>query len=518
MSKVKGSILKLNRLILFTALTATVITFINSLASNYQVQKEQLVSQAIDVNRAYAKKLSDTTEIFLQSSLQQLNYTSKVAANKIDNLAFLQEQTAQLRYQTKSFNSTLLGNKDGIILAGSKEVDALIGRLGLISPRAIEEKAVFITEPFPSSVSGILIILMTVPMFDADNQYAGFVGGSIYLERDNILGNILGEHHYKDGSTIYVIDKSKKILYHNDLSKVGTFADVDLDTVESNEGEGGLIHMESGEDVLIGYSKVPSTDWVIIAQTPVASSLLPLTGIMEEVVLHTTPITFAVFIFVWFFARSISSPLQQLAEKAKLLESPSTIQDIEKINSWYVESHGLKKSILSSMKLIHKQIGQLQRDVTTDPLTGANNRRALKFRLEQYELLETPFSVLALDIDYFKHINDSYGHKVGDDVLKRLVELMVSFSRDSDMVARVGGEEFIFILENCSQEEAYTCAERLRIKISEEEFNVVGHLTVSIGVSSWQKDSISIDHSLNLADEALYEAKGRGRNRSVIIE
>lgn len=457
---------------------------------------------------------------FLQSSLQQLTYAGKRAASEIGNIDFLEDQTTRLRYQTNSFNSTLLGNKEGIILAGSKEVKTLIGRSAGVSPRALEEKAMFITEPFPSTVSGTLIIIMSVPIFDEDNNYAGFIGGSIYLERNNILGNILREHHYKDGSTIYVIDKSKQILYHKDLSKVGTLADINLGNTAdgSTKGEGGLLHMDQGENVLIGYSKIPSTDWIIIVQTPVASSLLPLIGIMEEVALHAMPITIAVFFFVWFFARSISSPLQQLAERAKLLESPSTIQDIERINAWYVEIQGVKKSILSSMRLIHKQVGQLQRDVTTDPLTGANNRRALKFRLEQYELLETPFSILALDIDYFKRINDTYGHKIGDDVLVQLVELMESFSRDIDMVVRVGGEEFIFILDHCSLQEAYACAERLRIKISEEDFDIVGHLTVSIGVSSWQKDSISIDHSLKLADEALYQAKSEGRNRSIFIE
>ncbi|MEP2617198.1 MAG: GGDEF domain-containing protein, partial [Marinomonas sp.] len=215
---------------------------------------------------------------------------------------------------------------------------------------------------------------------------------------------------------------------------------------------------------------------------------------------------------------AISKPLQQLADKTKQLDSPSASSDIERINSWYVESLSLKKAILSGMKLLNSQIGQLQHDVETDPLTGASNRRAFKLKLEQLALLETPFSVLAADIDYFKKVNDTYGHKAGDDVLKEMVQIMKSACRDGDMVARTGGEEFILVLKDCPIKDAFSYAERLRITIADKVFEDIGHITVSIGISSWTTESVSIEKTLSLADEALYKAKREGRNRSIIAE
>jgi diguanylate cyclase (GGDEF)-like protein len=205
-----------------------------------------------------------------------------------------------------------------------------------------------------------------------------------------------------------------------------------------------------------------------------------------------------------------------LAERAKSLDSPTVTSDIESINSWYVESFSLKKAMLSGVKLLHNQIGDLKRDADTDPLTGANNRRAFQYKLKQLALLETPFAILALDIDYFKLINDQYGHSVGDEVLKQQTQILQGFSRDGDLVARTGGEEFVLLLKDVTVDDAFIIAERLRVAIAEETFETVGHVTASIGISAWSANSISVEKTLSLADQALYQAKKQGRNCCVM--
>jgi diguanylate cyclase (GGDEF)-like protein len=316
-----------------------------------------------------------------------------------------------------------------------------------------------------------------------------------------------------------VIDQDKQVLYHPEKSRIGSFvAENDgIDEILATKEGGMLLNNSNGIEMLAGYSTIPSTGWIVITQSPLKSTLVPLTGIMEKVILRTLPLALGVFLFIWLFARAISKPLQQLADKARSLDSPTVSQDIENIHSWYVESLGLKRAMLSGVKLIQNQIGDLKRDAETDPLTGANNRRAFQFKLKQLALLEMPFSVLALDIDYFKRINDNYGHNVGDEVLKKQTQILNRFSRDGDMVARTGGEEFVLLLKETSLEDAFLMAERLRIAISEETFDVVGNITVSIGIAAWSlSDEISVEKTLSLADQALYEAKRQGRNRSVI--
>ncbi|SHF17940.1 diguanylate cyclase (GGDEF) domain-containing protein [Marinomonas polaris DSM 16579] len=516
----KSKFLKLNRLILFLALTATILTFINSFYSNYEVQKEQLVLQTIEVNRAYASKLSDTTEVFLRTSQQQLTYTANSLFNKMNDGSHLKEEANRLKFQTDSFNSVVISDASGLTQAASPETLDLVGRKlsSVGSVEALEEKRVLISSPYVSTLKN-LIVFLSAPVFDYQGNYLGFLGGSIYLKSPNILSEILGEHYYKNGSYIYVIDQDKQILYHPEKGRIGSF-------IEGNDGideiiatkEGGLLLNNSrGIQMLAGYSTIPSTGWIVITQSPVESTLVPLTGIMEKVVLRTLPLALAVFLFIWLFARAISKPLQQLADKARSLDSPTVNEDIENIHSWYVESLGLKRAMLSGVKLMQNQIGDLKRDAETDPLTGASNRRAFQFKLKQLVLLEIPFSVLALDIDYFKRVNDAYGHSVGDDVLKQQTKILNRFSRDGDMVARTGGEEFVLLLKETSKEDAFLVAERLRIAISEETFDVVGNITVSIGIAAWAiSDEISVEKTLSLADQALYEAKGQGRNRCII--
>ncbi|MBR7889951.1 hypothetical protein J9B83_13615 [Marinomonas sp. A79] len=120
--------LKLNRLILFLALTATTITFVNSFYSNYEVQKEQLILQSIEGNQAYASKLAGTTEVFLGSVQQQLAYSTSFLADKMFDHQAMQDEANRLKYQTDSFNSVVVTNAEGVTLAASPETLNIVGR------------------------------------------------------------------------------------------------------------------------------------------------------------------------------------------------------------------------------------------------------------------------------------------------------------------------------------------------------------------------------------------------------
>jgi diguanylate cyclase (GGDEF)-like protein len=153
-----------------------------------------------------------------------------------------------------------------------------------------------------------------------------------------------------------------------------------------------------------------------------------------------------------------------------------------------------------------------------DPLTGVNNRvtldRVLDHEVELAKRHNTPFSVIMLDIDRFKSVNDSYGHVVGDYTIKSLASCIVSCTRDSDIVFRYGGEEFIIVLSNTPLAGALLLAERIRetiertvIKFDDIELRV----TASLGVASINSDR-SRSLLLDKVDRALYASKKRGRN------
>jgi diguanylate cyclase (GGDEF)-like protein len=132
-----------------------------------------------------------------------------------------------------------------------------------------------------------------------------------------------------------------------------------------------------------------------------------------------------------------------------------------------------------------------------------------------------PVSLLMLDLDHFKRINDTYGHLGGDDVLKAFSVVVRSCLRKEDLLARYGGEEFVVLLPGASQTQASSLAERIREGVAARSFDANGHLvrvTVSIGIASEGGDTLpSLEAMLGRADEALYRAKNEGRNRVVAL-
>ncbi|MDU6244208.1 MAG: GGDEF domain-containing protein, partial [Bradyrhizobium sp.] len=156
-----------------------------------------------------------------------------------------------------------------------------------------------------------------------------------------------------------------------------------------------------------------------------------------------------------------------------------------------------------------------------DALTGLNNRRYL-IETARRELLRaarsrTPVSVVTLDIDHFKSFNDNHGHEAGDTVLRHIGEILKATFADGEMPCRLGGEEFVVLLPNCTIEEAALRAEELRARVEALIISygdgMLPRVTISVGVAAYPEAGIDLPEILRVADGALYRAKQRGRNR-----
>ncbi|HID07947.1 MAG TPA: GGDEF domain-containing protein [Armatimonadetes bacterium] len=163
---------------------------------------------------------------------------------------------------------------------------------------------------------------------------------------------------------------------------------------------------------------------------------------------------------------------------------------------------------------------EVERLATTDGLTGLYEHRyfqeALENELRRGLRYKHPTSLMMIDIDHFKELNDTYGHQVGDDVLRRLAEVLRSQAREHDIVARYGGEEFALLLPVTPKEGALAAAARLRHAVEVTPFRAreeTIHITVSVGIATCPSDATTRDTLIDKADQALYAAKRRGRNR-----
>lgn len=154
-----------------------------------------------------------------------------------------------------------------------------------------------------------------------------------------------------------------------------------------------------------------------------------------------------------------------------------------------------------------------------DALTGLHNRLAANERLrsefERMKRTEQDYSVLMIDIDLFKNVNDSCGHAIGDGVLRMVADALAKDLREYDFIARWGGEEFLILLPATDCEQACVVAEKLRSAVAERSHPIAGAVTVSVGVATASPEDIDEDYAVMKADEALYEAKKSGRDRVV---
>lgn len=174
-----------------------------------------------------------------------------------------------------------------------------------------------------------------------------------------------------------------------------------------------------------------------------------------------------------------------------------------------------------------KTLDVLHKLASYDELTGLYNRREMDRRLSEgvnhYLRYNHPMALVMIDVDHFKIINDSYGHRAGDEVLHQLGALLRASVREVDLTARYGGEELAVILPETTRQQAFGMAERLRRRISTQPFTIPQEnkqpiqlsITVSLGVAALPDDAVSAAALVDVADSCLYEAKRDGRNRTV---
>ena len=199
----------------------------------------------------------------------------------------------------------------------------------------------------------------------------------------------------------------------------------------------------------------------------------------------------------------------------------------------WVWGKGIIKTDLPIMSIFAKQIGislerarlfqEVQSLALTDPLTGLQNRRSLfelgRIEFSRAQRMKRPFCCMMLDLDYFKQINDNYGHPMGDQVLLEFAKRCKSLVRDVDLIGRYGGEEILIFLPETDSETAIQVAERLRASMEEAPIKVANqelHVTVSIGVSRKDENTLQLETLIARADQAMYIAKHKGRNRVAI--
>ncbi|HWI50300.1 MAG TPA: sensor domain-containing diguanylate cyclase [Rummeliibacillus sp.] len=512
--------LKLQHLIIGVAILAFILTIASSLWSSYRMNNQTLMDNTLETNRVYAEKLATTANNYLTETLQTLAYNSNTIAKYIDNEERLIAEADRLRMQTNTFNSISIVDAKGKVLATSPQTLAIKGKV-LTSKAikdAIREKRPMISDPY-RAITNRELIYISAPIFNKKGKYLGLVGGTIYLEEENILNELLGKHFYDDGSYVYVVDRNGRIIYHQDRSRINDVVAENpiVQKIMNHEKSGAQrVTNSKGKDMLTGYSTVDKSGWGVVSQRPTEIALQPAENMVKEMLYVALPLLIITLAIIIWAAIRIARPLQRLAELTESSMKKDEEKNLAAVPAWYYEVIQLKNALIHSLSFLHQQVNFFMDQSTTDPLTGLTNRRTLTAKMDELIVAKTPFSIILMDIDHFKMVNDTYGHGVGDEVLQYLAYKMKTVTRATDLCCRYGGEEFIVLLPNTTIQDAFEIADILRKDLENTPSPTGKAVTISAGVGEYPYTENTAAKLIEQADQCLYQAKEQGRNRVIM--
>lgn len=404
-------------------------------------------------------------------------------------------------------------------------------------------EAVLLAKLLPGNPAGepLRFIDFAAPILDNRGQVIGVLGAHAHWSWvTRIVDSAVRKGSMPDVEAL-IVDHDGKVLYPENLmgeqlSNLPTMSGDAATTPGWSVGNGFLTSI-----VAVPTPSGTNLTWYIAVRQPLNIALQPARVLFYKLLMLGVAAAIIFALVAYYLALSLSRPIEQLARSAKRVQNQqagatfSLNHPVREIAQLGQSIHGMTQSLLGKERELQEANASLEATVAQrtaaltqanaellelashDALTGVFNRRRFDEKLAEYSLLfqrtGRTFALLVIDADHFKNINDTYGHDVGDDVLRQLAQVIQNSTRVTDFVARYGGEEFAVLLPGIEVPESpEVVAEKIRAAIAGATFATVGKVTVSIGVGLARLSDGTTTALIKRADQQLYEAKRAGRN------
>ncbi|WP_460410845.1 MULTISPECIES: sensor domain-containing diguanylate cyclase [unclassified Pseudomonas] len=400
-------------------------------------------------------------------------------------------------------------------------------------------EAVLLAKMLPALPNGepLRFIDFAAPIRNADGQVIGVLGAHAHWSWVTRIVESAALSHKNSTPDIeaLIIDHDGKVLYPEAL--MGQQLAIDTKRQGWTAGNGFLTSV-----VIVPTPSSTVLSWSIAVRQPLETALQPARLLMYKLLILGVVAAVLFGLVAYYLALYLSRPIEQLARSARqvqnqqpgaqfplqhpVLEIAQLGQSIDAMTQSLLGKErelqeanaSLEATVAQRTAALTQANAELLSLATHDSLSGVYNRRRFDEKLTEYTLLfrrtGRPFSLLLIDADHFKRINDSHGHAVGDDVLQQLAQLIQSSLRTTDFVARYGGEEFAVLLPEIAKPDTpEVVAEKIRVAVAEAHFPVIGQVTVSIGIGLADPADNNHNALIKRADQQLYQAKAAGRNQ-----
>ena len=400
------------------------------------------------------------------------------------------------------------------------------------SVSAISAKTQFNPKVFNESM------LIAEEVLGSDGRPLGVLVAKISL---SAISSILKLRSMEGIDEIYLMEASGRILVSSEpMHQVGfpSISSIDIPSAMRSQNQKPRDYIGYRDKAVIGMAlPIESMGWLIVAEIDKKNAYADIILLRKITITIVAGLMLFIGLIGYVFGQSLVWPVQRLSREAASVASGNLDVDIpvtglsevsyltQVFNHMVDSLRHSREEISTAHNSLLETNKVLQQLSITDGLTGLFNRKHIMdlfgrevVRSQRYD---KPLTILLLDIDHFKEINDTCGHQTGDAVLGQLAESLMQSVRECDYVGRYGGEEFLIILPDSNIQSGFATAERIRKNVSTRKITVNKDnisLTVSIGVAGYPKDGGDVESIIRKADDALYKAKANGRNRVTVLE
>lgn len=412
-------------------------------------------------------------------------------------------------------------------------------------------KAKLLATMLPPSVDGAppRFIDFSAPMTDDAGRLVAVIGAHVNWDwaRDVIALLRTGDDR-QHGVRVYIVGAGGAVI----LRPLDTPADEPVPTLDKVRQRPQVIEWADGTDYLTSVTTVHpqarsnQLGWQVVVRQPAAVALAPAFQAQRVVWWSGLAVALLAAAGAWWAAGSLSRPLTAMhraalrigaGEADVRLPPPSGASEMRGLGSALATmmaalaaretslreaNETLEARVAERTQALADANAELNQLARRDALTGLPNRRAADERLAgevaRHRRSQQPLTLLVIDIDHFKRVNDTHGHAVGDTVLAQVAQVLQRTLRATDFVARTGGEEFLVLLPETDEGGGLLAADKLRQAVQAQAIEAVGHVTISLGMTSRAQTFRDAAAATHAADVALYAAKRSGRNRVVAFE
>jgi diguanylate cyclase (GGDEF)-like protein len=378
-------------------------------------------------------------------------------------------------------------------------------------------------------------LLMAEAIKAADGRTLGFLAAKIDLKS---ISPVLQRYSVGGIDELFLVNAKGRLLVSSKPEPEEFFivmTDTLLDA-KKNQAKALEQYISHHDKAVVGMATpIPSMDWTMVAEMEHRSAFADIVMLRRVTTTVVGGLMLSIGALAYLFGHALVRPVRRLSEEAAAVASGNLDVDIpvtglsevsyltQVFNHMVASLRRGRERLSAANNALRETNKELHLLSITDGLTGLFNHKHIMELLDR-EISRSmryghPVSVLMLDIDHFKKINDTHGHQTGDVMMRELADLFNRMVRNSDYVGRYGGEEFLIVLHDSDAESSADTAERIRQKVQDLEVTINQEkisVTISIGVAGYPINGKDADTVISAADKALYQAKSGGRNRIVV--